>query len=257
MSRIGLFVTARANASRLPEKMLLSLGAATTLEFLLRRLEAAVQPQVRVLCTTESGGDDRLAELAKASDWQVFRGDEEDVLARYHGACQAFDIHLFANVDGDDLLCAPTLVDEVLMRAQEKEADFVHCQGLPIGLAPIAVSARALADVVARKCEKDTQGWGRYFLQTGRYDIETLEADPQMARPYRLTLDYPEDLHLFRTIVEEIGPLAYGLGVVEIIALLDAHPEWAALNQGVNERYWSRFQAAHGGFDATPFAVNK
>ena len=55
-----------------------------------------------------------------------------------------------------------------------------------------------------------------------------------MPRAYRLTLDTPDDLELIRILIEDHEAAA--LGVDELIDLLDAHPELAAINQHVEQK---------------------
>ncbi len=259
LQRTGLFVTARVHASRLPRKMLCELGGQPALGFLLRRMRAARAPGLRVLCTTEHADDQVLAQIAQALGWQVFGGDSRDVLKRYADACSRFDIDFFVNVDGDDLFCCPRYVDLILDRFRENPADYIYCEGLPFGTAPIGVRAEALRDVCTRKVEEDTQGWGKYFTGSGLYRVERIEAPPALNRPdFRLTLDYPEDLTLFRMLLAAADPEPpWDWELTDLVPFLDEHPEIAGLNQRVAASYWKRFQKAHGAFDHRAFIKNK
>ncbi len=249
----AIFVPARLGSSRLPEKMMADICGQPALWYPLDGMTKATLPDLKVVCTSTNAEDDRIAEYAESQSWLVFRGDEEDVLKRYLDAASLFEIEFFVNVDGDDLFCAADYVDRIIERFLETDADYICCEGLPFGGAPIGVRVSALRDVCARKGEADTQGWGKYFVQSGLYKVETISADPSVRRPdYRMTLDYPEDLEFFRRTVQAIDPehLSF-LTMTEIVAFLDDHPEVVAVSQRVSEEYWARFNREHGTFTLT------
>lgn len=239
----ALFLTARMGSSRLPGKMLMPVAGRPALAWPLERLRSlARRPQRYVLCTTTLAEDDALAALAEARGWEVQRGAVDDVLLRYLGAVHALGVDFFVNVDGDDLLCSPEFVDRVLEAASD-QVDYIDCQGLPFGCAPIGVHRVALEDVCRRKGESDTQGWGKYFAQHRR---QTLAAPEAWRRPhYRMTLDYAEDLQFFDAVLGELGDEFDTGGVIR---LLDDHPQLCAINAAVTRRYWANFRQHHAGF---------
>jgi spore coat polysaccharide biosynthesis protein SpsF len=233
----AIFVTARLRSSRLSEKMLIDIEGRPALWYCLDRMSKPVSPDVRVVCTTTSADDARIAEFAESQGWKVFRGDEEDVLRRYLGAATLYGIDFFVNVDGDDLFCSAEHVDLIIERYSQTSADYISCEGLPFGGAPIGVKVCALQDVCSRKGEADTQGWGKYFVQSGLYHVEMVYADEALRRPeYRMTLDYREDLEFFRTVVSEMDPNHAGLlGLREVVSYLDSHTEVAGIIQKMTD----------------------
>lgn len=247
---IAVFIPARLSSSRLPRKMLTEIEGRPALWYVLDRMKEPYEPELRVVCTSTNSEDAQIAEYAASQGWQVFRGDEEDVLERYLQAATHFGVDFFVNVDGDDLFCAPEYVDKIIECYRQTNADYIHCHGLPFGGAPIGVKVEALREVCARKEETKTQGWGKYFLQSGLFKTEAIEAEESVHRPqYRMTLDYPEDLEFFRQTVAALDPEHAGhLSMQEIVEFIDTHPEVAALSQKVSEQYWERFEREHGSF---------
>jgi len=68
--------------------------------------------------------------------------------------------------------------------------------------------------------------------------IHKVDLPEIFVRPYRLTLDYEEDLTLFNEIHEDVLPLAgteYTLR--DVITYLDHHPEIAAINSHLTLKY--------------------
>ena len=246
--RVGLVVTARLRSSRLPQKMLLDICGRPALWYPLTRMRRPTSPHVRIVCTTSSIEDDRIAEYAAGLGWETFRGDDEDVLARYAAACDHYGLDLLVNVDGDDLFCDDASVDPLVERYRATGADLIRWEGLPFGGAPTAIRSEAVRDVVAWKRERMSQGWAKYFVDSGRYRVETLNAPDGVRRPsYRLTLDYQEDLVFFRQLVGQLP--APDTGLREIVALLDQDPALVAVAAQVSDRYWERFEREHGTFE--------
>lgn len=242
----AVFLTARLHSSRLPKKMLIDIAGSPALGFGLARMRHARAPGRFVLCTSNHPDDEPLCALARKHGWDVFRGDEEDVLRRYLDAADNFGIRFFVNVDGDDLYCSVDHVDLILERFASVEADYIQCEGLPLGGAPIGLRTEALRRVVERKMEENTQGWGKYFTKSGEFRVETIVASHALCRPdYRMTLDYEEDLTFFRAVAEAVG---VGAPLSRVIEFLDRNPDVAAISAAVNEQYWERFNREHGDF---------
>jgi imidazole glycerol-phosphate synthase subunit HisF len=249
-ARTAIFVTARMSSSRLPDKMFTDIEGQPALWYVLDRLAVPKFPELRIVCTSTNPQDDQIAAYAEDQGWQVFRGDEEDVLNRYLQAAAFHGVDFFVNVDGDDLFCDPEYVDKIVQRYRHTNADYIYCEGLPFGGAPIGVKTEALREVCARKNETKTEGWGKYFLQSGLFKTEKIDADEEVRRPhYRMTLDYPEDVEFFRTVVRELDPdHQERLSLREVVSFLDVNPEIAAISEQVSEQYWERFNRQHGQF---------
>jgi len=209
-----------------------------------------------VLTTSTDARDQLLCELADASGIPWFRGSEEDKLERYRAAAAAFDVDAFAVVDGDDLFCSETHLDGGLDLLVESGADFVTQRGLPLGAASFCLSRSAVERVCLEKAERDTEVWGAYFTDSGRFECRYVDiTDGPSHRPgVRMTLDYEEDLAFFTAVIDALfRPGQQPPPFEEIMAWLDDHPQIVALNAAAQARYEShlsrspqpRFRVAH------------
>lgn len=250
--RIAIIVPARTHSSRLDRKMFTEIQGRPAIWYVLHRMSAPRLPDMRVVCTSYHRDDDPIASFAQDSGWLVFRGSEEDVLQRYLAAATQFGVDLMVNVDGDDLFCHTGAVDAIIERYRTSHADLIRFDGLPFGGTPTGIKVEALRDVCSWKEESNTQGWAKYFTASGLYQVDTLVPEPGLHRPrYRMTLDYPEDVKFFEALVAELDRTYQGsLDLADAIAVLDAHPEIAAISDAVTERYWQRFEREHGSFVA-------
>jgi spore coat polysaccharide biosynthesis protein SpsF len=225
-------------SSRLPKKALLKIKGKPTIEHLIERAKAAKLPQIVVLCTSTHPDDEVLVKIAQKNNIEAFRGSPDDKLDRYLKAAEYFGIDFFVNVDGDDILCDPELIDKTFVHFMKTGADYIGWRGLPVGAAPVGVKTEALAKVCELKEETDTEVWGGYFTESGLFKVEFLDAPEELRRPeYRMTLDYPEDLRFFRAVFDHLYSPGKIISLREVVRLLERNPDITKINQGVQKAY--------------------
>jgi spore coat polysaccharide biosynthesis protein SpsF len=108
--RVGIVIAARTSSSRLPGKALLPLGGMPMVVFLLRRLRGMQAGRV-VLATTDLPADDALEAAVAAEGVPVYRGAEDDVVARFVGAAARFGFDIVGRVTADCPFVDAELVD--------------------------------------------------------------------------------------------------------------------------------------------------
>ncbi len=252
--KTGIFIPVRLDSTRLPRKALLEIAGKPALQHLVERLKLAQSSDVIVICTSTDPGDAPLQTIADATGAELFRGSKDDLLERFRGAAEQYGIEFIINVDGDDLLVDPEQVDAVAQLLKDSGADFVKCEGLPFGAAPIGLRAEALSAVCARKSESDTAtGWGAFFLSDPSVRTETLKiTDPELHHPeIRMTLDYEEDHRFFSAVFEELAREGQPNRLRNALALITSRPDIQALNSGLGEKYWAHFHSQAAKVDQT------
>lgn len=226
--------------------MLADLGGATVLERLARRVSKAKRPDLVLLATTQEPEDDELTAAAEALGLPVFRGSTHDVIARWRDAAATHGADLLVNCDGDDVFCDPPHIDRVIETYQQTGAEYIVCTGLPFGAAPTGMAASGLRRICERKLDDNTEGQGRFFAVPGIVSRADVAAPAQLHHAEaRMTLDYPEDLEFFSVVLSELGAGDEPPPLHQILALLRARPDIVAINSGVQERYWQRFNALY------------
>ncbi len=230
--RSGLLLLARTGSSRLPGKLLMEVLGRPILEYQIERLKTAVLPDVFVLCTTQLKEDDVLVELAQRNGLQSFRGNAEDVVDRMVQAAKFYQIDFIVNVGGDDVFLIPECVDLVIKNFSRTGADFIYCADLPVGGSPFGIKAQSLEHLLKVKTG-GTDGWERYFKETGLYQVEAIPpSDPVLHRPeLRMTMDYLEDFQFFKVVIEELYPRKRIFPLQDVIALMDRRPDIMELAQ--------------------------
>jgi len=135
LGNVGLIVSARTRSTRLPGKALLPLRGMPMILYLLRRLSPFAAGTV-VLATTNLESDDRLADVVSKSGAEVYRGDENDLVARYVGAAEQYGFDTVVRATGDCPFIDAEFVTWCLGQAESLDAfDLATTKGLfPVGL---------------------------------------------------------------------------------------------------------------------------
>ena len=236
--RTAIFISARNKARRLPGKTVQPIEGRSVIEHIIDRVRLAPGADLVALTTSVHADDRALVDVALKNDIAAFQGSEDDKLARYLAAADQHGIGFAVVVDGDDVFCDPTVIGRIIAEKRERGGDFIMVDGLPVGVTGFGVDIEALRAVVAKKKEHDTEIWGRYFTQDPAFVAKLLPPPAAWARPdWRMTLDYPEDLAFFERVFAELHQPGTVFSFDEIVGLLEAKPEIAAINAGAQRVY--------------------
>jgi spore coat polysaccharide biosynthesis protein SpsF len=237
--KTAIFLSIREKAKRLPKKVLHEIRGKTVCEHLIDRLKLARNPDLLLMTTSTHPDDTILCEIATRAGTSFFRGSEEDKLDRYLQAAEKFEVDFMVIVDGDDLLCSEEHIDLTIETYRRTQYDYISQEGLPLGAASFGVRREALKTVCEIKQERDTEVWGGYFTETGRFKVHMIRVeDPVLRRPdIRMTLDYEEDLRFFRAVFDGLFHDERIPTFRQVMSYLGAHPEIVALNQSAQEKY--------------------
>lgn len=233
--RVAILIAVRLASTRLPGKALVDIEGQPALARLVERLKRVRRAGEIVLCTTCHPADDPLVNLAEAMGIRVFRGPEEDVMARFLGAARMVGADHIVRVTGDDILRDPEYIDRAIDFHLDQNAEYTSVAGLPYGVDSEVISVRALSWAHEHARDPSRSEYLTWYLDNPAYfRTATLKADPDHWRPeYRLTLDTPEDLALMRAVFKALGPDRSNFPIDDIIKLLDGRPDLVRLNAGV------------------------
>lgn len=231
---LAVIVQARAGSSRLPRKVLEPLGAKRVLDRVLDRC-ARIASADRVVCAIpESAADDAVADAALAAGADVFRGSEQDVLARYAGAARMVKADEVVRITSDCPFIDPAIVDRLVGLLRETGADYANntlLPGFPRGLDCEALPAEWLFRAEAEAADPaDREHVTSWIRNRPRLRTACLKGPGGLAADWRWTLDYPEDLAFCRAVFERAGEAAADMDFLALVALCKANPDLPALN---------------------------
>jgi spore coat polysaccharide biosynthesis protein SpsF (cytidylyltransferase family) len=205
---------ARMGSTRLPGKVMAELGGRPALAFMLDRL-APLQVDQLVVATSTAEGDDRLEVLAKEKGVAVVRGPEEDVLARFMVALDAYSATHVVRLTGDCPLMDAAVVATALQVHAREGADYTSntlVRTFPDGLDVEVVTAVALREAYDEAVDLAEREHVTPFVyrRPDRYRLAGFESGEDLGAE-RWTLDTAADLERIREIVEKLDdPVAAG-----------------------------------------------
>ncbi len=249
----ALIVQARMRSTRLPGKVLLPLGGAPMLARLVERLRRVRKADVIVVATTTHTSDDAIVALCERLGVAHHRGSELDVLSRYAEAAKAHQADVVVRITSDCPLIDPALIDRVITRYQAGGADVVSNMlppSWPYGMAVEVFSANCLAEAHAKACLPAEREHVTPFLyaHNKRYRLQNV-ASPVDLSTHRWTVDTPEDFELVRRLFDAQLPAKPHFTLSDLLATMQAHPDWLAINQHIMQKSATTFQTSH---ESTP-----
>ncbi len=240
----AVFIPVRIGSTRLPRKALMEIKGKTLIEHLIDRVKAAKHPDFVVLNTTTEAENDVIEDIAKTSGVRCFRGSVHDIIDRHYQAAKAFGVDFIVNVDGDDVLCDPELIDIIIEAYKKTGDDFIMFKDLPLGATPLGIKFEALKKVRDSKAESNTEtGWARYFRESGQFKVKYIEPEEEMRHPeIRMTLDYEEDFQFIKEIYGQLYKNGKIISLKEIMRFLKDNPHIVSINSNADGKYWEYFR---------------
>ena len=239
--RVVIIVQARMGSSRLPGKVLMDLHGRPLLERQIERLRRSQTADAIVIATSTHARDDAIAEVAEGLGVGLFRGHEDDVLARYVGAADAFGADVVVRVTADCPLIDPEVLDRCVTRLlDDDDLDYVSNtlqRTYPRGL-DVEVLRRGVLDIANDEAADpdDREHVTRFvWRQPERFRLEG-EADGEDHSALRWTVDTQEDLDVVRAVYDDLYPERPDFGYADALAHAAEHPDVHARNRHVRQK---------------------
>jgi len=164
-------------------------------------------------------------------------------LSRWLGATQKYNVEFFVNVDGDDLFFDAGLADICFKQKEfNKDIDFIDGQGQYNDV--YGISTRGLEIVCEKKQSNETEFIKPFFYDVEQYiNIQKLSnvPDKYKKKKMRLTLDYVEDLKMFKQVIEHFVDESKEMIFGDIIKYISENPEVSDINW-YREQDWKENQ---------------
>lgn len=239
---VGIILQARMGSTRLPGKVLKQVGAYQVLELQIRRILTANSPDQFVVAIPQGSSEDLIAELASSLGVKVFRGPEDDVLARFALAAEANGIDTIVRLTGDCPLVDPFTIDTLVGIYEEGGFDFVsNSEPLPTpwpdgsDVSVFSLSALLRADDLAATPGDREHVTFPFWKYPKHFNSFAPGLDRDLA-DYRYTVDYPEDLEVLEEIVRNLSlssiDSVIAASMEDVIRVIDENPQIASLNRG-------------------------
>jgi len=205
-------IQARNKSSRLPGKVLMTIGDKPMLAHVINRVRLAHSIDEVIVATTDESADDIIADLCQEMGTAVFRGKQYDVLDRVYQAVQPYQPDVVVRLTADCPLLDPQLIDDVVHLLVDNKLDFAANRlpppwkrsfpiGLDVEVCTFAGLQRAWREA-SKKYERE-HVMPYFYDEEGRFNIAVLQTEPDYGH-LRWTVDTQVDLDLIREIYSRI-----------------------------------------------------
>lgn len=237
--KIGVIVACRLKSSRLARKALLPIHGVSSVERCLENALRIKESSVTVLATSTLPEDAELENRTLAGAVKLWRGDSEDVIQRYLGACNELGIDVIVRVTADCPVVSPEIISILLQEHFATGADYTAPTKCAVGSSGEIYNAEALRRVIALLGKADYSEYMTWYLRNNPdvFKVNLVNLPPELVRDYRLTLDYPEDLEMFNQLFAKLDERGQEPLLPNVFSVLDADPSIPALNGHLTLKY--------------------
>ncbi len=222
-------VTVRNSSTRLPNKAILDIvPQLKTIEAVIERAKLTHLPVVLATSTDET--DTIFEEIASKNKIQIFRGALLNKIKRWNDCFDSLHIDNALLIDGDDLLYDYDIGIRAINQLHQTKALMIkHPEEIICGFFTYAIKKEGMTALFhsAQQTNINTDVITEFIKQSGIM-VDTIELRSwEKDKPFRLTLDYEEDLLFFTELIKHVGVHADGK---TISSFLDSHPEIVNIN---------------------------
>jgi len=227
---------ARYGSSRLPGKILKTIGGKTLLEIHLERiLKAKNITELKIATTTEDGAEKIIA-VGEKSGVRSYQGAVDDVLKRFYETALSENPDYVVRLTSDCPLIDPNIIDQVIDECIKNDVDYcsntltpTFPDGLDVEVFRFSALEKACNEALLKSDREHVTPyiWRNSNLKGG--DIFT-SFNVSFATDYsdlRMTVDMDEDFRLMGQIIENMG---LDKPWIEYVEFLNQHSDIRMIN---------------------------
>lgn len=221
-------------STRLPGKVLADISGKPMLWHVVHRASRANLVDQVVVATSVDRDDQPIVDFCNAEGIEYFRGSLEDVLDRYYQTARKFGPETIIRITADCPLMDPEVIDKVLETYNGSSVDYasnIIDPSYPDGLDGEVFSFEALERTWQEARRQSEREHVTTFMKVpGRMKTSNVAYKEDLSS-LRWTVDEPEDLEFVRVVFRHLDSLDFGM--IDVLDLLDRHPEIAEINTGI------------------------
>ena len=236
---IAVIIACRLKSSRLKEKALLKIGDLTSVEYCIKNAKKFDSINHVILATSDLESDAALKNYTYDASVVFHQGHPEDVMKRYLDVVNLLKIDVVVRVTADMPFIDNEIFSILLAAHFKSGADYTSAVEAAVGTNLEIINAEALRRVKSYfpdAAYSEYMTW--YFMNNQEhFKINLVELPKELVRPYRLTLDYDEDLVMFNTIHDDLAKVNAAFNLRSVFSYLDEHPEVVKINDHIQLKY--------------------
>ncbi len=237
-------IQARVFATRLPGKTLKEIAGKSLLAWTILAAQACPSVDRVIVATSTSEQDTPVVEEAHNYGAEVYRGDEDDVLARYVGAARDLSLDVIVRICGDAPVFSPWVCHGIVQEycasgmdyaSNTSEETFPYGTQVEIFNGEVLQRSWELADL-STDHEHVTPPLRRHTEVFSCLSV--VAPEPIRRGHYRLCVDTQQDYEVICEIFKQLEHEPdQPPDLVEIVALLDSRPDLTEHMVAVSQRY--------------------
>lgn len=236
---IAAVIQARMGSTRLPNKVLKTIGDTTLLEMQINRVQKSNKINNIIVATSTKAKDDEIEAFCIKKGIKFYRGSENDVLSRYYECAKHFNIKTIVRLTADCPLIDPIIIDKVIDTFVQQKVDYSsntippETSFWPDGSDVEVFSFQALERAHKESIkDEDREHVTFYFWKDKSNGFSTTQLNnSENWSKYRFTVDYEEDYKVLELIYKEIKRKNIFGHVHEIINILNERPDIKEINK--------------------------
>ena len=238
-ANVAVIVAGRMKSTRLPQKAILPISGIPSVERCLSQCLAVSGVTQVILATSDLESDAALEEYTLDGKVKFWKGDPDDVISRYLGACDNYDVDVVIRVTADCPIVLPEIIEHLLEKHFESGADYSAAEECAVGSSGEIINVTALRKVVEYFGSAPYSEYMTWYFRNNpsNFKLNIVPLPKDLLRDYRMTLDYPEDLDMFERLYCKLGDARNQFSASEVFSILDEHPEISSINKHLTLKY--------------------
>ena len=253
-----IFIPARLDSTRLPEKHLQEINHVPIINHLVNRLNSCNSIKNIIVCTTNSKHDDKLVQFLEKENILTFRGSKLDILERFLNASRKFNTDIIIDVEADKIYTDPKYVDQIANEMQDSKIDFITGNNSSSildpefifhGFIPAGINVKTLNKICQLKNTNNTEtGYKEFFTSNDFIKKKFIipKKNIKLPKKFRFSIDYPEDLTLAKVIFSQLGP---NFNTADLLKFVEKNPQLQNIINPVIDKWKNHYKTNITNFD--------
>lgn len=207
--KVVALVQARMGSTRLPNKVMKSIGGIPMIELLLTRLARSKEVDQIIVATSVDERNLPLLAHVRKLGYNCEQGSENDVLDRYVKTAKKYQADVVVRITGDCPLVDPELVDEAIRRFKAADVDYfsnIAPPTYPDGLDIEVCTFNALEQASQETSDPyDREHVTPYLRKSGKFKTDSMQHSQDLSA-LRWTVDELADFAVIEKVFQYFHP---------------------------------------------------
>ncbi len=223
-----VFLQARLDSTRLPNKVLLKINKIALIDLQIERIMKSKMIDGLVVLIPDTEINDDLSNHLLSKGRKVFRGPSENVLLRFYEASQIHNSKLIIRLTADCPLVMPSLIDNMLEFFKKVKPEYLSNRlppTFPDGLDIEIFQSRLLANLMNYNLNHQEKEHVTLGIYQGKNKFRVANyKNPIDLSKYRWTVDYLEDFEFVKKVYEHFWDKRLDFDTNDVLNYINLNP---------------------------------